>query len=686
MASISDKSVNQGSQLTFTATATDTDLPANTLTFSLVNPPTGATINASTGSFSWTPSTSGSFVIKVNVSDGSLTNEKQFTVTVNPIPKVTIPNISISGGTGTTGAFKVGDTVTAIWNNTAAGDNNTGITNVRFNFSEFGGGTAVAGTNSNGIWTATYTLTSGSIDANNRNVSVTATNAYGSTTATGINNAIVDSVLPIVTDANISISGATGLNGNYITGNIVTATWNNSPTGNNNLDIITSVTFNFSQFGGGSAVSATNIGNIWTASYTITAGNIKSTGLNVSVTVTDNAGNSITIGDSSNATVDNSAPTVTSIIRVYNELTNAASANYTINFSESITGLDTDDFNLTKTGTANGTVASVSGSGSTYTITVNSITGNGTLRLDLKNAGTNITDAAGNALTSGFSGQSYTIDTQKPTASLSSSIGVSGSQTTTSPIPFTVTFSESVVGFSLNGVNVTNATLSGLSGSGTTYTFNATPVVPGDITVSIKAGIASDAATNTNLVSTSYTINYQTTLPVTLVSYKATVEGNYSKLNWLTSSENNNKGFEIYRSGENTAFVKIGEVVSKGKANSYTYVDKQPLNGNNYYRLVQVDNDGATSNLGERMLNFELSSINVKVYPNPTVNKANITFAPGNYQSISLNSLDGRVLQIQQISATQVNAEIDLAYYPAGVYFISVQGTHENTIRKIVKQ
>jgi hypothetical protein len=40
---------------TFTATATDSDLPAQALTFSLVSAPPGAAIDASTGAFSWTP-------------------------------------------------------------------------------------------------------------------------------------------------------------------------------------------------------------------------------------------------------------------------------------------------------------------------------------------------------------------------------------------------------------------------------------------------------------------------------------------------------------------------------------------------------------------------------------------------------------------------------------------------------
>src|SRR5439155_12670627 len=54
---IGNKSGTIGTPVTFTATATDADIPANTLTFSLdAGAPPGATITSSTGAFRWTPS------------------------------------------------------------------------------------------------------------------------------------------------------------------------------------------------------------------------------------------------------------------------------------------------------------------------------------------------------------------------------------------------------------------------------------------------------------------------------------------------------------------------------------------------------------------------------------------------------------------------------------------------------
>jgi hypothetical protein len=67
---IGDQNGAVGNEVTFDANATDADIPANTLTFSLdAGAPAGATINASTGVFSWTPGSSGAFPVTVRVTD-----------------------------------------------------------------------------------------------------------------------------------------------------------------------------------------------------------------------------------------------------------------------------------------------------------------------------------------------------------------------------------------------------------------------------------------------------------------------------------------------------------------------------------------------------------------------------------------------------------------------------------------
>ncbi|MBB6612666.1 DUF4082 domain-containing protein [Pontibacter sp. Tf4] len=84
LAAIGSKTVVKPNTLTFTARATDADIPANNLVYSLVNAPAGATINSATGAFSWAPAAdqSGSYTFSVKVSDGALTDAESITVTV----------------------------------------------------------------------------------------------------------------------------------------------------------------------------------------------------------------------------------------------------------------------------------------------------------------------------------------------------------------------------------------------------------------------------------------------------------------------------------------------------------------------------------------------------------------------------------------------------------------------------
>jgi hypothetical protein len=95
---------------------------------------------------------------------------------------------------------------------------------------------------------------------------------------------------------------------------------------------------------------------------------------------------------------DTIPPTVVSITRADANPTNLASVDFTVTFSETVTGVDASDFSLTTTGTLSGTlVTGMSGLGTTYTVTVGTGSGTGTLRLDVTDEDS-IVDMAGNPL------------------------------------------------------------------------------------------------------------------------------------------------------------------------------------------------------------------------------------------------------------------------------------------------
>ena len=79
-ATLPDTTITVGSTLLFTYTATDPN--GDNLTFSLTESPADATLDASTGAFSWTPTAVGDSSVTVTVSDGALTASTSATVTV----------------------------------------------------------------------------------------------------------------------------------------------------------------------------------------------------------------------------------------------------------------------------------------------------------------------------------------------------------------------------------------------------------------------------------------------------------------------------------------------------------------------------------------------------------------------------------------------------------------------------
>ncbi|HMZ08349.1 MAG TPA: S-layer homology domain-containing protein, partial [Anaerolineales bacterium] len=84
-------------------------------------------------------------------------------------------------------------------------------------------------------------------------------------------------------------------------------------------------------------------------------------------------------------------PAVESIQRAASNPSAEASLNFTVTFSKSVTGVDVHDFTLTTSGISGAALQNVSGSGKTYTVSVTTGDGNGTIRLDMP-VNANITD------------------------------------------------------------------------------------------------------------------------------------------------------------------------------------------------------------------------------------------------------------------------------------------------------
>lgn len=134
-------------------------------------------------------------------------------------------------------------------------------------------------------------------------------------------------------------------------------------------------------------------------------------------------------------------------------------------------------------------------------------------------------------------------------------------------------------------------------------------------------GLLEVSVANMNVYHVNFGIADFNILPVELLHFSAEkLDHDKALLTWATASEFNNDRFELLRASEDMSWGVLATIAGSGTSslrNEYLWVDKEPLAGNNYYRLRQVDY-GGTYNLSPiRMLSFEAQQWLAKVFPNP---------------------------------------------------------------------
>jgi hypothetical protein len=210
-----------------------------------------------------------------------------------------------------------------------------------------------------------------------------------------------------------------------------------------------------------------------------------------------------TIIDDDVAAPDNTPPDVT-VTPVGPDPTSAPSIDFTIQFTEDVSGFTAGDLDFG--GTALPTNASlVVVDANTYTATVTGMSISGTVTLsvpdDVAQDGATNANTASNVATVQWD-MPVPQDTQAPSVTVTPDVA---SPTSSSPIPFTVEFTEDVTGFDdsdvvLTGPPGSTATVTPVDGN--TYSVSVTGMTAsGTVSVSVPAGAAIDAAQNPSVAS-----------------------------------------------------------------------------------------------------------------------------------------------------------------------------------------
>lgn len=186
-------------------------------------------------------------------------------------------------------------------------------------------------------------------------------------------------------------------------------------------------------------------------------------------------------------------------------------------------------------------------------------------------------------------------------------------------------------------------------------------------------------------------------LPVALGDFSGKKVNTSNILNWNTITENNCKSFEVQRSSNGKDYVVLGMVNSQsinGSSNfelNYSFIDENPKQGHNYYRLRQIDLDDRSTFSKEIDLVWSTSGSVVSVYPNPANSNLNIEYASENEASIMLNLIDMSGRMVKQIQTKSIIGNnlftISLEGISVGMYQLQlVENNRMSYVQKVVKQ
>ena len=227
-------------------------------------------------------------------------------------------------------------------------------------------------------------------------------------------------------------------------------------------------------------------------------------------------------------------------------------------------------------------------------------------------------------------------------------------------------------------------------GSLTGITENGSPISSYTIQTIKGISYAFFAATSKNYVAT---YSGSTPLPVTLINFTATKEGENALLNWTTTMEENNKGFGIQRSVDGASWNEIGFVNGAGNSQTvinYQYLDKNLRAGTYYYRLRQVDLDGHEQMSKVVQVVFDGPSLELKQNrPNPFSNTTAIDMVIPKSGRVQLVLYDqfGRVIQQlmdEYKSPGTYSIIVNRNGMSSGIYYYKMNALGQTIMRKMV--
>jgi len=171
-------------------------------------------------------------------------------------------------------------------------------------------------------------------------------------------------------------------------------------------------------------------------------------------------------------------------------------------------------------------------------------------------------------------------------------------------------------------------------------------------------------------------------LPVTGIELGGTATDKQVKLSFKALNEREMASYTIERSANGTSFTTIGSLQASNanqNSTSYSFIDNQPIIGNNYYRIKGSSSNGQIQYSNVVVVKYGVNVSSVAIVPNPiegkTLNLKVSQLAKGNYHINVIDALGRSVFKKEMLlegsGLVQLNLPISAK---AGNYYVKVDG------------
>ncbi|MCK5776659.1 MAG: T9SS type A sorting domain-containing protein [Bacteroidales bacterium] len=232
----------------------------------------------------------------------------------------------------------------------------------------------------------------------------------------------------------------------------------------------------------------------------------------------------------------------------------------------------------------------------------------------------------------------------------------------------------------------TGGSVTGCNGDGVFYNPPATITAGGNTIY--------DSDDNGTVLGPNYIGEPGTSLPVELISFTSEIEDKSISVNWQTASETNSEYFAVQRSNNSEDWETIGELKAAGNSNlliDYTFMDSNPIEGANYYRLLQVDFDGKFEYFGPIYQDFVFNTKTetLRIFPNPnTDGQLNISIDEPMQKGDIIEVYDnmGRRLITLNVTADVNKVKLNVSELKQGVYIVRYQSRDSQLTERLIIQ